>query len=92
MQVIGDHFALALYRFVYRRLDDVIQKRHGLQNHIGFFAIKVSKEPLGSHSRDLMEFEERMYTITVQPAELREKLASSRQKIKDLGCDMVEKM
>ncbi|MBQ3024086.1 MAG: AAA family ATPase [Spirochaetaceae bacterium] len=38
-----------------------------------------------SHSRDLMEFEERMYTITVQPAELREKLASSRQKIKDLG-------
>ena len=38
-----------------------------------------------SHSRDLMEFEERMYTITVQPAELREKLTSSRQKIKDLG-------
>lgn len=38
-----------------------------------------------SHSRDLMEFEERMYTITVQPVELREKLASSRQKIKDLG-------
>ena len=38
-----------------------------------------------THSRDLMEFEERMFTITIPPAELREKLASCRQKIKDLG-------
>ena len=38
-----------------------------------------------NHSRDLMEFEERMYTITVPTAELREKLAKARQSMKDLG-------
>lgn len=38
-----------------------------------------------NYSRDLMEFEERMYTITATPAELREKLAATRQKITDLG-------
>jgi chromosome segregation protein len=38
-----------------------------------------------AHSRDLMEFEERIYTITAQTAELRELLAKSRQALKDLG-------
>lgn len=38
-----------------------------------------------THSRDLMEFEERMFTITVPAAELREKLAIARQSMKDLG-------
>ena len=38
-----------------------------------------------THSRDLMEFEERIFTITTAPAELREKLASSRAKMKELG-------
>ena len=38
-----------------------------------------------NYSRDLMEFEERMYTITATSAELREKLAATRQKIADLG-------
>ena len=38
-----------------------------------------------THSRDLMEFEERIYTITAQSGELREKLARGRQAIKDLG-------
>jgi len=38
-----------------------------------------------SHSRDLMEFEERMFTITTPTAELREKLAASRAALKDLG-------
>ena len=38
-----------------------------------------------THSRDLMEFEERIYTITVAAAELREKLAASRAKMKELG-------
>ncbi|MBR5580584.1 MAG: AAA family ATPase [Treponema sp.] len=38
-----------------------------------------------NHSRDLMEFEERMYTITVPTAELREKLAKARQSMKELG-------
>lgn len=38
-----------------------------------------------THSRDLMEFEERMYKIAVPMAELREKLAAARVELKDLG-------
>jgi chromosome segregation protein len=38
-----------------------------------------------SHSRDLMEFEERIFTITAAPSELREKLVSARTKMKELG-------
>ena len=38
-----------------------------------------------NHSRDLMEFEERIFTITASPPDLREKLAASRAKMKDLG-------
>ena len=38
-----------------------------------------------THSRDLMEFEERIYTITTGTGELREKLARGRQAMKDLG-------
>jgi chromosome segregation protein len=38
-----------------------------------------------THSRDLMEFEERIFTITATPADLREKLAAARSRMKDLG-------
>jgi len=38
-----------------------------------------------THSRDLMEFEERIFKITTAPAVLREKLASCRAKMKELG-------
>jgi chromosome segregation protein len=38
-----------------------------------------------THSRDLMEFEERIFTITAAPAELREKLAAARSQMRDLG-------
>jgi chromosome segregation protein len=38
-----------------------------------------------THSRDLMEFEERVFTITVPPAELREKLSDARARMKELG-------
>lgn len=38
-----------------------------------------------AHSRDLMEFEERMYTITEPAGELRERLAASRASLKELG-------
>ncbi len=38
-----------------------------------------------SHSRDLMEYEERMFTITAPAAQLREEASTLRQKIKDLG-------
>jgi chromosome segregation protein len=38
-----------------------------------------------AHSRDLMEFEERMFTINTPAGELREKLAAARATLKDLG-------
>jgi chromosome segregation protein len=38
-----------------------------------------------THSRDLLEFEERIFTITAAPGELREKLAASRAALRDLG-------
>ncbi|MDR2729881.1 MAG: AAA family ATPase [Treponema sp.] len=38
-----------------------------------------------THSRDLLEFEERIFTITAAPADLREKLNIVRIKMKDLG-------
>ncbi|MDR2965369.1 MAG: AAA family ATPase [Treponema sp.] len=38
-----------------------------------------------THSRDLMEFEERIFTITEAPAILRDKLAKSRAQMKELG-------
>jgi chromosome segregation protein len=38
-----------------------------------------------THSRDLLEFEERIFTITTAPAELREKLSQARSALRDLG-------
>jgi len=38
-----------------------------------------------THSRDLMEFEERIFTITAHPADLREKLSVAKSHMKDLG-------
>jgi chromosome segregation protein len=38
-----------------------------------------------THSRDLMEFEERIFTITTPAAELREKLSQTRGELRDLG-------
>ncbi len=38
-----------------------------------------------THSRDLMEFEERMFTINTPAGDLRERLAASRAQLKDLG-------
>ncbi|MDR2096701.1 MAG: AAA family ATPase [Treponema sp.] len=38
-----------------------------------------------THSRDLMEFEERIFTINVPASELREKLAAARTALRELG-------
>jgi chromosome segregation protein len=38
-----------------------------------------------SHSRDLLEFEERMFDIHEQPAVLREKISVVRNSLRDLG-------
>jgi chromosome segregation protein len=45
----------------------------------------VKESFIENHSRDLAEFEERMFTITAQPSVLRESLAEKRQALKDLG-------
>lgn len=38
-----------------------------------------------THSRDLMEFEERMYKITTPSADIREKLSAAKDRLRDLG-------
>jgi chromosome segregation protein len=38
-----------------------------------------------THSRDLLEFEERTFTIAAPPSELREKLAGTRERLRNLG-------
>ena len=38
-----------------------------------------------THSRDLMEFEERMYKITKPASEIREKLSDAKERLKALG-------
>ncbi|MGN0716318.1 chromosome segregation SMC family protein [Treponema berlinense] len=45
----------------------------------------IKQNFIDTHSRDLMEFEERMYKITTSSAILREKLAKSREELKALG-------
>jgi chromosome segregation protein len=45
----------------------------------------VKETFIETHSRDLMEFEERMYTITAPMPQLREQLAAKRQALKELG-------
>lgn len=45
----------------------------------------IKQNFIDTHSRDLMEFEERMYTITTPAAELREKLAEAKEQLKNLG-------
>ncbi|MDR2702610.1 MAG: AAA family ATPase [Spirochaetaceae bacterium] len=38
-----------------------------------------------THSRDLQEFEERIFTITAPPAELRENLSGAKARLRELG-------
>ena len=45
----------------------------------------VKQNFMDTHSRDLMEFEERMYTIITPVAVLRETLSSAKEKLKSLG-------
>lgn len=45
----------------------------------------VKQNFLDQYSRDLMEYEERMYTITVQPLELKEKLSKKRSELDELS-------
>ncbi len=56
---------------------DIVQNETEIRN--------VKQNFQDNYSRDLMEFEERMYTITTPAATLKEKLAQTRQKISDLG-------
>jgi len=45
----------------------------------------IKQNFIETHSRDLMEFEERMYKINTPSAVLREKLSESRKNLADLG-------
>lgn len=45
----------------------------------------IKQNFIDTHSRDLMEFEERMYKITVSSVSLRESLAKFREELKALG-------
>lgn len=45
----------------------------------------VKQNFIDTHSRDLMEFEERMYKITTPVAVLRDKLLTAREELKSLG-------
>lgn len=45
----------------------------------------IKQNFIDTHSRDLMEFEERMYKITTPSAVLREKLSSAKEELKSLG-------
>ncbi len=45
----------------------------------------IKQNFIDTHSRDLMEFEERMYKITTSSAVLREKLSKSKEDLKNLG-------
>uniref|UniRef100_UPI00388FD832 chromosome segregation protein SMC n=1 Tax=Treponema sp. TaxID=166 RepID=UPI00388FD832 len=45
----------------------------------------IKQNFIETHSRDLMEFEERMYKINTPSAVLREKLSDSRKALSDLG-------
>ena len=45
----------------------------------------IKQNFIDTHSRDLMEFEERMYKITESSVSLREKLAKAREDLKNLG-------
>ncbi len=45
----------------------------------------VKQNFLDQYSRDLMEYEERMYTITAQPLDLKEKLSKKRSELEELS-------
>lgn len=45
----------------------------------------IKQNFIDTHSRDLMEFEERMYKITESSVSLREKLSKAREELKNLG-------
>lgn len=66
------------YQAQYERLTlDLVTSENDIRN--------IKQNFIETHSRDLMEFEERMYKINTSSAVLREKLSSSRKALADLG-------
>ena len=74
-----------------KRMADLNKAQQAMESlHLGLVQIETEIKNIKdnfreTHSRDLMEFEERIYTITTAAGELREQLARSRQALKDLG-------
>jgi chromosome segregation protein len=56
---------------------DLVQSETGIKN--------IQDNFRETHSRDLLEFEERIFTITTSSGELRERLSTGRQTLRDLG-------
>ena len=66
------------YQSQYEKLTlDLVTSENDIRN--------IKQNFIETHSRDLMEFEERMYKINTPSAILREKLSDSRKALADLG-------
>lgn len=66
------------YQSQYEKLTlDLVTSENDIRN--------IKQNFIETHSRDLMEFEERMYKINTPSVLLREKLSSSRKALADLG-------
>ena len=66
------------YQSQYEKLTlDLVTSENDIRN--------IKQNFIETHSRDLMEFEERMYKINTPSVVLREKLSSSRKALADLG-------
>jgi len=66
------------YQAQYERLTlDLVTSENDIRN--------IKQNFIETHSRDLMEFEERMYKINTPSAVLREKLSDARKALADLG-------
>jgi chromosome segregation protein len=76
---------------VKKRMADLVKVQEGLEKiHLELVQSETEIKNIQdnfreTHSRDLMEFEERIFTITAPAAELREKLTQARTKLRDLG-------
>ncbi|MBQ7159056.1 MAG: AAA family ATPase, partial [Treponema sp.] len=66
------------YQSQYERLTlDLVTSDNDIKN--------IKQNFIDTHSRDLMEFEERMYKITTPSVVIREKLNAAREELKSLG-------
>ncbi|MDR2500567.1 MAG: AAA family ATPase [Treponema sp.] len=83
--VAGKQEALKKRRLDLIKVQERLEKTHLEQAQLETEIKNIQDNFRETHSRDLMEFEERIFTITASQPELREKLAQARNQLKDLG-------